>query len=86
MYNTASRHYVFSQRQFWTAYKLLENLLSWQGMLSTYHIEELVIDGLINRYLDTPIIPESTCMLHIIMNGQFVIFESLVLYVCTSAT
>lgn len=48
--NPGSLQYQFCQRQFWTSYKLLGNVMKWQGILSDSTLQELVIDGLLNRY------------------------------------
>ncbi|KAM4047704.1 PAX3- and PAX7-binding protein 1 [Anomaloglossus baeobatrachus] len=42
---------VFYQRQFWSSVKLLGNFLKWYGVLSNKSLQELAIDGLLNRYL-----------------------------------
>ena len=49
MNNTASEQYKFSQRQYWTCFKLLKNIMMWHGFLSDEVLQELVIDGLLNR-------------------------------------
>ncbi|XP_063812522.1 PAX3- and PAX7-binding protein 1 [Pseudophryne corroboree] len=42
---------VFFQRQFWSSVKLLGNFLKWHGILSNRSLQELAIDGLLNRYI-----------------------------------
>ncbi|KAM4699586.1 PAX3- and PAX7-binding protein 1 [Discoglossus pictus] len=42
---------VFFQRQFWSSVKLLGNFLKWHGVLSNKTLQELAIDGLLNRYI-----------------------------------
>ncbi|XP_073440629.1 PAX3- and PAX7-binding protein 1 isoform X2 [Dendrobates tinctorius] len=42
---------VFFQRQFWSSVKLLRNFLKWYGVLSNKSLQELAIDGLLNRYI-----------------------------------
>lgn len=41
----------FFHRQFWNAVKLLQNILSWHGIISEKPLKELAIMGLLNRYL-----------------------------------
>merc|ERR1712112_439243 len=38
-------------RQFWSVFKLYNNVLSWAGILSDGVLAELVLDKLLNRYL-----------------------------------
>jgi len=47
----SSPHAAFSHRQFWTTYKLLRNILAWQGVLADGVLADLAIDRLINRYV-----------------------------------
>ncbi|XP_053312651.1 PAX3- and PAX7-binding protein 1 [Spea bombifrons] len=42
---------VFFQRQFWSSIKLLGNFLKWYGILSNKTLQELALDGLLNRYI-----------------------------------
>ncbi|OQR73752.1 GC-rich sequence DNA-binding factor 1-like [Tropilaelaps mercedesae] len=42
---------LFFHRQFWSAVKLLQNVLSWHGILAERPLKELAIMGLLNRYL-----------------------------------
>nr|XP_033806465.1 PAX3- and PAX7-binding protein 1 [Geotrypetes seraphini] len=42
---------VFFQRQFWSSVKLLENFLQWNGILSNKCLQDLAVDGLLNRYI-----------------------------------
>jgi len=44
-------HSLFFNRQFWSAFKLFKNVLSWAGILSDEILTELVLDRLLNRYL-----------------------------------
>jgi len=44
-------HSLFFNRQFWSAFKLFKNVLSWAGILSDEILMELVLDRLLNRYL-----------------------------------
>ncbi|XP_068698519.1 PAX3- and PAX7-binding protein 1-like [Montipora foliosa] len=41
----------FFQRQFWSCVKLMGNILLWEGLLSSGRLQEMAIDGLLNRYL-----------------------------------
>ncbi|KAM9320850.1 PAX3- and PAX7-binding protein 1 [Gastrophryne carolinensis] len=49
--NRNSKPCVFFQRQFWSSVKLLGNFLKWSGILSNRCLQELAIDGLLNRYI-----------------------------------
>ncbi|NXA49096.1 PAXB1 protein, partial [Nothocercus julius] len=49
--NKNSGPYLFFQRQFWSSVKLLGNFLQWCGILSNKTLQELSIDGLLNRYI-----------------------------------
>ncbi|KAF2978698.1 hypothetical protein EK904_010876 [Melospiza melodia maxima] len=49
--NKNSGPYLFFQRQFWSSVKLLGNFLQWYGILSNRTLQELSIDGLLNRYI-----------------------------------
>nr|XP_003219082.2 PREDICTED: PAX3- and PAX7-binding protein 1 [Anolis carolinensis] len=49
--NKNSGPYLFFQRQFWSSVKLLGNFLQWYGILSNKTLQELAIDGLLNRYI-----------------------------------
>ena len=49
--NPLSEHAVFFERQFWKAYKLYFNVLSWHGILSDDFISELSFNSILNRYL-----------------------------------
>lgn len=42
---------AFFQRQFWSCVKLMGNILRWEGLISTARLQEMAIDGLLNRYL-----------------------------------
>ncbi|XP_075449986.1 PAX3- and PAX7-binding protein 1 [Ascaphus truei] len=42
---------LFFQRQFWSSVKLLGNFLRWYGVLANKALQELAIDGLLNRYI-----------------------------------
>ncbi|KAF6120848.1 PAX3 and PAX7 binding protein 1 [Phyllostomus discolor] len=42
---------LFFQRQFWSSVKLLGNFLQWSGIFSNKTLQELAIDGLLNRYI-----------------------------------
>ncbi|XP_063303810.1 PAX3- and PAX7-binding protein 1 [Pelobates fuscus] len=42
---------VFFQRQFWSSVKLLGNFLKWHGTLSNKTLQDLALDGLLNRYI-----------------------------------
>ncbi|XP_069461951.1 intron Large complex component GCFC2 isoform X2 [Ambystoma mexicanum] len=44
-------HAVFQERQFWTAVKLLQNILRWDGLVEVQTLQEIVLDKLLNRYL-----------------------------------
>jgi len=48
---TSTPHFAFFHRQFYTALKLLKNILAWQCILSENMILELAVDSLLNRYL-----------------------------------
>ena len=47
--NTSSQKYLFFQRQFWTCVKLVGNITQWAGLISPDILQELVLDGLLNR-------------------------------------
>ncbi|CAH2245880.1 GC-rich sequence DNA-binding factor 2 [Pelobates cultripes] len=47
----ASPHSKFQERQFWSAVKMLQNVLSWDGFLEEETLRELGLDKLLNRYL-----------------------------------
>nr|ACE60208.1 GC-rich sequence DNA-binding factor homolog (predicted) [Sorex araneus] len=49
--NKNSGPYLFFQRQFWSSVKLLGNFLQWCGIFSNKTLQELSIDGLLNRYI-----------------------------------
>ncbi|XP_059561575.1 PAX3- and PAX7-binding protein 1-like [Myotis daubentonii] len=49
--NKNSGPYLFFQRQFWSSVKLLGNFLQWYGIFSNKTLQELPIDGLLNRYI-----------------------------------
>lgn len=49
--NRNSGPYLFFQRQFWSSVKLLGNFLQWSGIFSNKTLQELAIDGLLNRYI-----------------------------------
>ncbi|KAG8450245.1 hypothetical protein GDO86_002771 [Hymenochirus boettgeri] len=49
--NKNSRPCVFFQRQFWSSVKLLGNFLKWHGVISNKALQELAVDGLLNRYI-----------------------------------
>uniref|UniRef100_A0A8C5MDN2 GCF C-terminal domain-containing protein n=1 Tax=Leptobrachium leishanense TaxID=445787 RepID=A0A8C5MDN2_9ANUR len=46
-----SPHSQFQERQFWSAVKMLQNVLSWDGFLPEESLQELGLDKLLNRYL-----------------------------------
>ncbi|KAM4772048.1 intron Large complex component GCFC2 [Rhinophrynus dorsalis] len=46
-----SPHSKFQERQFWSAVKMLRNVLSWDGFLQEETLQELGLDKLLNRYL-----------------------------------
>ncbi|KAG1654087.1 PAX3- and PAX7-binding protein 1 [Nymphon striatum] len=41
----------FFQRQLWSCVKLLKNILKWDGIISEQPLQELSINGLLNRYM-----------------------------------
>lgn len=49
--NRGSGSSVFFHRQSWTCIKLLGNILSWHGILSSKVLHSLALDGLLNRYI-----------------------------------
>eukprot|EP00079_Xenopus_tropicalis_P033121 XP_017946892.1 PREDICTED: PAX3- and PAX7-binding protein 1 isoform X2 [Xenopus tropicalis] len=49
--NKNSAPCIFFQRQFWSSVKLLGNFLKWHGVLSNKALQELSVDGLLNRYI-----------------------------------
>ncbi|XP_041351810.1 PAX3- and PAX7-binding protein 1-like [Gigantopelta aegis] len=49
--NRMSGPAVFFHRQSWTCIKLLGNFLSWHGIVSTSVLQNLALDGLLNRYI-----------------------------------
>ncbi|KAK3743871.1 hypothetical protein QZH41_016474 [Actinostola sp. cb2023] len=42
---------AFFQRQYWSCYKLFSNILLWDGLLSPTVMQQLALDGLLNRYI-----------------------------------
>lgn len=42
---------IFFQRQFWSCVKLMGNILMWEGLILSARLQEMAIDGLLNRYL-----------------------------------
>ncbi|OCT91246.1 PAX3- and PAX7-binding protein 1 [Xenopus laevis] len=49
--NKNSAPCIFFHRQFWSSVKLLGNFLKWHGVLSNKALQELSVDGLLNRYI-----------------------------------
>lgn len=49
--NKNSAPYLFFQRQFWSALKLLDNILQWTGIISNRVLQELTVDSLLNRHI-----------------------------------
>ena len=49
--NRGSGSSIFFHRQSWTCIKLLGNVLSWYGILSSKVLHSLALDGLLNRYI-----------------------------------
>ncbi|CAI8017357.1 PAX3- and PAX7-binding protein 1 [Geodia barretti] len=49
--NSLSPHAVFYSQQFWSCVKLLGNITEWEGLVSPDALQELVLDGLLNKYL-----------------------------------
>ncbi|XP_078514536.1 PAX3- and PAX7-binding protein 1 isoform X1 [Lissotriton helveticus] len=49
--NKNSAPCLFFHRQFWSSVKLLRNFLQWYGILSSRALQELAVDGLLNRYI-----------------------------------
>jgi GC-rich sequence DNA-binding factor len=49
--NSLSPHAVFYNQQFWSCVKLLGNITEWEGLVSPDALQELVLDGLLNKYL-----------------------------------
>lgn len=49
--NETSHKYLFYQRQFWMCLKLLDNVTQWTGLVAPDTLQEVVLDGLLNRYL-----------------------------------
>ncbi|XP_062891046.1 intron Large complex component GCFC2-like [Mobula hypostoma] len=41
----------FQERQFWSAVKLLDNILQWDGLLPDETLQDLSLDKLLNRYI-----------------------------------
>ncbi|CAL1280131.1 unnamed protein product [Larinioides sclopetarius] len=41
----------FFQRQFWSAVKLFQNILSWDGLISGQPLQQMALGSLLNRYL-----------------------------------
>ncbi|XP_059837576.1 intron Large complex component GCFC2-like isoform X1 [Hypanus sabinus] len=46
-----SIHSQFQERQFWSAVKLLGNILQWDGLLPDETLQDLSLDKLLNRYI-----------------------------------
>ena len=44
-------HSLFAHRQFWSCFKLFQNILLWQGVLSDSIVADLALNSLLNRYL-----------------------------------
>ena len=49
--NQLSGHVAFLNRQFWSAFKLYRNILSWHGILSDQIVGEMALGSLLNRYM-----------------------------------
>lgn len=49
--NRSSGASVFFHRQSWTCIKLLGSIMSWHGIISTSILQNLALDGLLNRYI-----------------------------------
>ncbi|KAL6098652.1 paxbp1 [Pungitius sinensis] len=49
--NKNSDPYLFYQRQFWSCVKLLDNILQWEGILSSSCLKDLALDSTVNRYI-----------------------------------
>ncbi|XP_033739538.1 PAX3- and PAX7-binding protein 1-like [Pecten maximus] len=49
--NRSSGAAVFFHRQSWTCIKLLGSIMSWHGIISTSILQNLALDGLLNRYI-----------------------------------
>lgn len=49
--NRSSGSSVFFHRQSWTCIKLLGSIMSWHGIISTSILQNLALDGLLNRYV-----------------------------------
>ncbi|XP_069742828.1 intron Large complex component GCFC2-like isoform X2 [Narcine bancroftii] len=47
----SSIHSQFQERQFWSAVKLLGNILLWDGLLPEQILQDLSLDKLLNRYI-----------------------------------
>ncbi|OCT79045.1 intron Large complex component GCFC2 [Xenopus laevis] len=47
----SSPHSKFQERRFWSAVKMLQNILCWDGFLQEETLQELGLDKLLNRYL-----------------------------------
>ncbi|GFY55318.1 PAX3- and PAX7-binding protein 1 [Trichonephila inaurata madagascariensis] len=41
----------FFQRQFWSAVKLFQNILAWEGLISEQPLQQMSLGSLLNRYL-----------------------------------
>lgn len=44
-------HANFVNRQFWTTFKLLRNVLCWQGIIGDGLLSDMALNSLLNRYL-----------------------------------
>eukprot|EP00095_Tigriopus_kingsejongensis_P004616 maker-scaffold559_size137194-snap-gene-0.25 protein:Tk04616 transcript:maker-scaffold559_size137194-snap-gene-0.25-mRNA-1 annotation:"pax3- and pax7-binding protein 1 isoform x1" len=49
--NSLSPHALFVNRQFWGCYKLLRNILSWQGILGDRLLSDLAIQSILTKFL-----------------------------------
>ena len=46
-----SGHVAFLNRQFWGAFKLYRNILSWHGILADEVLGDMALNSLLNRYM-----------------------------------
>ena len=51
MENPIGPHAQFTNRQFWSCFKLLQNVLAWQEILGDRILADLAVGSLLNRYL-----------------------------------
>ncbi|ELU08053.1 hypothetical protein CAPTEDRAFT_227729 [Capitella teleta] len=81
----SSPQYLFFNRQFWSAVKLFRVIVLWEDILSTSALQELALDGLLNRYLvlglynspvDNDVVPKCQAVADAIPQNWFTMVDS----------